>query len=195
MTMNIQHIAPSVVLTSLLFAACTTPPAPCPPVEEHFVHSLSSIPPEADANIAVVEGYLTALTKADADAIRAAAAPNFYANNTFTPADSSDVEGVIADWLRNDSTRSDQRIERVFAECVRVADGNEYAGDWVHYWGTYSATDKATDKPYQVPFFYDARVQDGKITKSYTYFDRLSVFHQLGIAPPPAPAAKKALEK
>ena len=60
---------------------------------------------------------------------------------------------------------------------------------------TAEITDKATGKPYRVPFFFDGRVQDGKITKSYTYFDRLSVFHQLGIAPPPAPAAKKALEK
>ena len=140
--------------------------------------------------MAVVESYLNALIKADEAAIRASVAPGFYANNTFTPPDSSDVEGVIANWIGNDSTRTDQKMEKVFAECVTVAEGNEYAGDWVHFWGTYSATDKATGKPYKVPFFYDARVEDGKITKSYTYFDRLSVFNQLGIAPP-APSKDK----
>ena len=97
------------------------------------------------------------------------------------------MEEVIANWQKNDSTRSDQKLKTIFAECVTVAEGDEYAGDWVHYWAEYSATDNATGKPYTVPFFYDARVEDGKLTKSYTYFDRLSVFHQLGIDPPPAP--------
>lgn len=132
--------------------------------------------------------------KIDAAAIRAACAPGFYANNTFTPPDSSDVEGIIKIWAKNDSTRSDQKLRKVFAECVSVAAGDEYAGDRVHYWGDHTATDKATGKAFRVPFFYDARVEDGKITKSYTYYDRLSVFHQLGISPP-APKAKKEEKK
>jgi len=184
--MKFQMIVFSLALPSLLLMACSAPPAPCPPVEEHFVHPLSSIPATADDNIAVVEGYLNALAKADAAALRAAVAPGFYANNTFTPPDSSDVDGIIKIWMKNDSTRSNQKFEKVFAECVTVAAGDEYAGDWVHYWGTYSATDNATGKPYKVPFFYDARVEGGKITKSYTYYDRLSVYHQLGTKPPAA---------
>ncbi|MEZ4739301.1 MAG: hypothetical protein R2818_08060 [Flavobacteriales bacterium] len=188
--MNTTKKVLAIALPGLLLFSCAAP-EPCPPVPEHYEHPLSSIPEEADANIAVVESYLNALIKADEASIRAAVAPGYYANNTFTPPDSSDVEGVIEGWMKNDSTRSDQRMERVFAECVTVADGNEYAGDWVHYWGTYSATDNATGKPYRVPFFYDARVEGGKITKSYTYFDRLSVFHQLGTTPPAAPAVKK----
>lgn len=181
--MSIRKTAFTIALPGLVLAACSTP-QPAPPVAEQFVHPVLSIPPETDANIAVVEGYLNALLKADAAAIRSATAPGFYANDTYTPEDSSDVDGVIAAWTRNDSTRSDQKIARVWAECVRIAPGNDYAGDWVHYWGTYTATDKATGKPYRVPFFYDSRVQDGKITKSYTYLDRLSVYRQLGVAPP-----------
>jgi len=187
--MTIRNTTFTFAIPGLLLAACSAP-QPCPPVEVHFVHPVSSIPPEADANIAVVEGYLNALVTLDVAAIRAATAPGFYANNTYTPPDSSDVEGVISAWMHNDSTRSDQKLEKVFAECVRVAPGNEYAGDWVHYWGTYYATDKATGKPFRVPFFYDGRVEDGKITKSYTYLDRLSVWNQLGVAPP-VPATRK----
>jgi ketosteroid isomerase-like protein len=148
---------------------------------------MSSIPESADANIAVVENHLNALITANADGIRSTTAPGFYANNTFTPADSSDTDGVIAHWMKNDSARTDQKIEKVFAECVSVAAGDEYAGDWVHFWGTYSAINKAAAKPYKVPFFLDCRVEDGKITKSYLYYDRLSVYHQLGIAAPSAP--------
>ncbi|HQV52008.1 MAG: nuclear transport factor 2 family protein [Flavobacteriales bacterium] len=191
--MKFEKIVFALALPSLLLLACSTPP-PCPPVEEHFVHPLSSIPAAADANIAVVESYLNGLLKADAAAIRAACAPGFYANNTFTPSDSSDVEGIIEMWAKNDSTRSDQKLRKVFAECVSVAAGDEYAGDWVHFWGDYSAKDNATGKSYTVPFFYDARVESGKITKSYMYYDRLSVYHQLGTTPP-APKAKKEEKK
>ncbi len=52
------------------------------------------------------------------------------------------------------------------------------------------ATDKALGKPYTVKFLLDAQVKEGKVVKTYLHFDRLSVFNQLGIAPP-APTAKK----
>lgn len=187
--MKVTKNLSALILGSSLLIACTAPP-PCPDVVEHFTHPLSSIPEAADANIAVVEGFLNGLLKSDGAAVRAATADGFYANNTYTPSDSSDTEAMILHWMHNDSTRTNQKFEKVFAECVTVAGGNEYAGDWVHYWGTYSATDNATGKSYRVPFFFDSRVENGKMTKSYTYLDRLSIYHQLGTTPPPAPGSE-----
>jgi len=65
-----------------------------------------------------------------------------------------------------------------------VAEGEKYAGDWVHFWGRYSATDNATGKSYTVPYFSNTRLEKYKMVEGYIYFDRLSVFHQLGIDPP-----------
>ncbi len=185
----IQRTALATTLSALLLGACTTPP-PCPPVEEHFQHPVLSIPQEADANIALVEGYLNAMISANADGIRGAVAPDFYANNTWFPEDSSDVEGVIKNWMKNDSTRTDQKISKVYAQCIQVADGNEYPGQWVQYWGRYSAKDNETGKPFETKFILDANVKDGKLVKSYLWFDRLSAFHQTGKTPPAAPATK-----
>lgn len=181
--MNIQTTLLHATLGALLLTACSTPP-PCPPVVEHFEHPVFSIPAEADANIAVVENHLNALITANETEIRASVGEGFYANNTWLPADSSDLEGVVAEWLQNDSTRTDQRIKKVSAQSIQIAEGNAYPGQWVQYWGDYSATDKATGKPYTVVFMLDAQVKDGKLVKSYLHYDRLSVFHQLGIDPP-----------
>lgn len=179
----------AVALGGLLFTACSSP-EPCPPAAEHFKHPVYSIPAETDANIALVESYLNAVISADADAIRASVAPGFYSNNTFVPADSSDVEEVIANWMRIDSTRTEQKIVKDFAQSIQVAEGNEYPGQWVQYWGKYTAMHNATGKPFEVKFLFDANVADGKLTKAYMWFDRLSGFHQLGIPPPEAPATQ-----
>lgn len=187
--MRMQTTLLNSALAALLLTACTTPP-PCPPVVEHFEHPVFSIPAEADANIAAVEGYLNALITANDPGIRASVGAGFYANNTWLPADSSDVDGIVDQWMQHDSTRSDQRIKRTFAQAIQIAEGNAYPGHWVQFWGEYSATDKATGKPYTALFMLDAHVKEGKLVKTYLHFDRLSVFNQLGIAPP-APAAEK----
>ncbi len=186
--MRLHHLILSTAVASTLLIACSEP---CPPPAEHFEHAVFSIPLEADANIAVVERYLNALIAADATGIRGAVGDGFYANNTWVPADSSDVEGVIANWMQNDSTRTDQKVTKVFAQSIQIADGNEYPGQWVQYWGSYSATDKATGKSYVVQFLLDGQVKEGKLVKTYTHYDRLSVYQQLGVAPPAATEAKK----
>jgi hypothetical protein len=188
--MNIPKSAFAAALGGLLITACSTAD-PCPQAAEHFTHPIFSIPAEADANIALAENHLNALITVDAAAIRASVAPNFYANNTWFPEDSSDVEGVIQNWSRNDSTRTDQKISKVYAQSIEVADGHEYPGQWVQYWGTYSATDKASGKPFKAKFILDANVKDGRLIKTYLWFDRLSGFHQLGKTPPEAPVAKQ----
>lgn len=172
----------SLALTAgILLVACQEP---CPEPEEVWQHDVVSISPDIDTNIAIVDGYFQALVNADEAGIRAALAPGFYGHNSFVPADSSSVDEVVANWLGNDTTRSDQKIEMLVASCTQVAEGNRFAGDWVHYWGTYSATDNETGKPYVVPFFHNSRVEGGKMTASYLYFDRLAIFHQLGVDPP-----------
>ena len=134
---------------------------------------------------------MNAVISADAAKIRAAVGPGFYSNNTWEPADSMDVDGVIADWTENDSTRTEQKVRKTFAQSIQIAEGNDYPGQWVQYWFDYSATDKATGKPFIVKVLMDAQVKDGRVVKEYAHYDRLSVYRQLGITPPTEPEAKK----
>ncbi|MBX2981717.1 MAG: nuclear transport factor 2 family protein [Flavobacteriales bacterium] len=184
--MRLQQYILLAALGSTLLFGCSEP---CPPAPEHFTHSLLSVPPETDANIAVVEGFLNACVKADVEGMRAAMAPGYHELLQTTPIDSSDAEKVIFDWVAMDSTRTDQQLTMDAVEGIRHASG-EWQGDWVHYWGEYKATHKATGKRFVVPFFFDTQLKDGKLLRAYIYYDMLSVYDQLGIAPPAAPANK-----
>ncbi len=178
----------SLVLSALvLLTACSQP---CPPVPEHFTHPLLSVPPEADANMAVVQGFLDACIKADTVAMRAAMAPGYHELLQIVPEDTTDANGTIADWVRIDSTRTGQQLTTNAVEAICYASGI-WEGDWVHYWGTYKATIKSTGKSFTLPFFFDTQLKDGKMLRSYTYYDRLSVYRQLGITPPMADEKKK----
>ena len=179
--MNTTKTLMIALASGLLMAACQQP---CPEVEEHWHHDVLSISPDIDTNIAIVHAYMNGLITADEEAIRNATAPEFFSVAQRVPADTSTVDEIVEAWSKNDTTRSDQSIKTIAASCERVAEGEEYAGDWVHFWGRYSATDNATGKSYEVPYFFNARIENYKLVEGYSYFDRLSVFHQLGVDPP-----------
>lgn len=181
-----QHTLLAATAATLL-VACS---GPCPPTPDHFAHAVLSVPPETDANIALVEGFLNACIKADEAGMRAAMAPGYHELLQTVPEDTSDVEKIIADWIAIDSTRADQQLTIDAAEGIRYSSG-KWEGDWVHLWGTYQATHKASSKTFKVPFFFDTQLKDGKLLRSYMYYDMLSVYNQLGIAPPAPAAAKK----
>lgn len=181
---NLNNLLIAALGTTML-VACSQP---CPPVPEHFTHPVLSVPPEADANMAVVEGFLNACIKADAAGMRAVMAPGYHELLQTVPEDTSDAEKTIADWIAIDSTRTDQKLSIDAIEAFRYASG-KWEGDWVHVWASYSATHKAPGKPFTVPFFFDTQLKDGKLLRSYIYYDMLSAYNQLGIAPPAA--AKK----
>jgi ketosteroid isomerase-like protein len=183
---TLNHFVIAALSTTLLLA-CSQP---CPPAAEHFTHPVLSVPPEADANMALVEGFLNACLKADTAAMRAAMAPDYHELLQTVPEDTSDVQEAIATWLAIDSTRTDQKLTTDAIEAIRHASG-KWEGDWVHFWGSYSATQKSTGKSFKVPFFFDSQLKDGKLQRSYMYYDLLSVYNQLGIAPPTAVEAKK----
>ena len=179
--MNTTNYLMGLLGSVLLFTACQQP---CPEPEEVWQHPVLSISPDIDTNIAIVNSYMNGLVAADEAAIRNAVSTDFFAVGQRVPADTSSVDEIVETWLRNDTTRSDQEIKAVAVSCERVAEGEEYAGDWVHYWGRYSATDLASGKSYTVPYFFNTRIENYKMVESYIYFDRLSVFHQLGVDPP-----------
>lgn len=184
--MRTTNLLITAAAASALLFACSQP---CPPVPEHFTHPQYSIPPEIDANIALVHGYLEACIKADAGGMRAATDPSYIEHEMLTPVDSMGIDSVIAGNLAIDSLRSGQMLSDISADGVRYATG-EWAGDWVNFFADYSATDKKTGKSFRIPIFFNAQVKNGKLVRSYLYFDRLSVYRQIGVAPP-MPAGTK----
>ncbi len=179
----------TVFLSTAFAALLVSCSQPCPPAAEHFTHPVLSVPPEADANMELVEGFLNACLNVDTVAMLSAMAPDYHELLQTVPEDTSDVEKTIADWIAIDSTRTDQQLTIDAIEAMRYASG-KWQGDWVHVWGSYAATHKVTGKTFKVPFFFDSQVKDGKLLRSYMYYDMLSVYNQLGIAPPSAAEAK-----
>ncbi len=169
---------------ALLGAAACTAPAPPPAAQPEAKPAPIAISTAADSNIAVVQAYLNGLVMADSSAVRGAVSPGFMSYETWIPGDSANVDSVFAGWQHRATTDTDQKLEKTAALSVSVAAGQKFAGDWVYYWGTYSATDKSLGKSYSVPFFCTALMANGKIYKDWTYYDRLAVFDQLGVAPP-----------
>ncbi|MGV9014038.1 MAG: hypothetical protein ACOH13_15710 [Flavobacteriales bacterium] len=143
-----------------------------------------AISPNSGANIAVVNTYLQGLVKRDAAAVRAVVNPGFLSYATWSPGDTSVVDSVIQRWVRIGANRTDQELETTTAFSVTVAPDQQFAGDWVYYWATYTANDTRSGRKLEVPIFTTVYLTDGKLTAEWTYYDRLAIWNQLGIAPP-----------
>lgn len=143
-----------------------------------------AISPNSGANIAVVNTYLQALVKGDAATARAVVNPGFLSYATWSPGDTAVVDSVIQRWERIGAARTDQELNTNTAFSVTVAPDQQFAGDWVYYWANYTANDTRTGNQLEVPLFTTVYLIDGKLSAEWTYYDRLAIWNQLGIAPP-----------
>jgi len=137
------------------------------------------ISPNSETDIAVVQSYIDALLTADSVTLRSVTTSNFQALLVKNPIDSSGIDEVISLWASNLKTRSKQANETVAASSLRVNEG-PYQGDWVQYWGNYSATINETGVEIIVPYFVNSRMKNGKMDRSFSYYDRLAIFEALG---------------
>jgi len=137
------------------------------------------ISPNSEADIAVVQSYIDALLKADSVTLRSVTTSDFQASLVKNPIDSSGIDEVISSWAANLKTRSNQTNETVAVMSVRVNEG-PYQGDWVQYWGNYSASMNETGVDIIVPYFINTRMKNGKMDRSFSYYDRLAIFEAQG---------------
>ena len=145
---------------------------------------VSCTPPEDpqiaidEANTKVVFDYINAATTGDIDAMSAALTDGFW---SYGPAiaDSSSKADNIAGWAANwDSVFTKINYERVATTTKSFAEG-PLAGDWVSDWATITVDYQNGS---QATFRFNGvyRVEDGKITRSTSFYDRADLLTQIG---------------
>jgi ketosteroid isomerase-like protein len=164
---------------AIVSLSCQNQVPPQEPVIEEESGVLS-ISPSMDEDIATVEKYLAALLTSDSATLRQITTSSFYSSLAKDPEDSSDIEAIIKDWAGFQESRSNQRNEQVAASSLKVREGEQYTGTWVQYWGTYSATINETGVEITVPYFSNSLLIDGKIQRTYAYYDRLAIWQAQG---------------
>ena len=121
-----------------------------------------NINPNAEADIATVQGFLENLVKGKAEAAKMAAHENM---KNFGPGvtDSVTVDKMTANWVKNQEAWTDIKINWVGAASILALEG-PFKGTHVYLWGNWSGTNKATGKTATNMFQYTAILHDGKIT-------------------------------
>lgn len=165
----------STLLLTLLVTSCQQP---APEVVE-AEPAVLEISPNMERDIATVRAYLDALLAADTVAMRNALTEDFLGYFVTSPFDTTTVDENIKNWVENNNTRSNQQNTIVASSSLRVNEG-DFVGDWVQIWGRYTAVENSVDIEIVVPYFVNIKMQNGKIDRSFTYYDRLAVYQQLG---------------
>jgi hypothetical protein len=133
-------------------------------------------------NIALATEYLNSLIAADGAVTKGLVSDSFMG---FGPAagDSANIEKVIEQWAANNASRTNQESGLFVTNSLTVTEG-PLLGDWVSMWGTYTANDNKTSMDITVPWHTVAKIENGKITRTQSWFDNLAPAMALGSVVP-----------
>ncbi|MBW2937668.1 nuclear transport factor 2 family protein [Aureisphaera sp. CAU 1614] len=149
---------------------------------------LYDISPNEEANIALVGNFIDALITNKSDALRSMVTAEYMMRGP-SAKDSVNIDQLVSYWAVNDSLRSNQDAGIIIMTSL-VANEGDLKGDWVHVWGTYTANLKGSDFSYNIPWHQVYQIDNGKITRTRTWYDRLDSALDMGTVVP-APAKKK----
>jgi len=138
--------------------------------------------PTADQDIKVFGDYINALlVSGDFDKAKSFLADHFKGFGP-GPNDSATADQVMAIWKENDKTQTNRKVN--FVENSWQVIQGDYKGKWVAMWGEYDCT--INGKQVRVPFQSTARIANGKIDYSTSYWDNWSIYQSLGytLTPP-----------
>jgi hypothetical protein len=130
--------------------------------------------PNAEADKKVVADYYNALAAADTSKVIALMGTKFMLYGP-SAVDSSDAQKEILHWTENYKTQLNRRVSFI-TQSFKVPFG-EFEGNWVCVWGKYKCS--IHDIDISVPFQSTCKVENGKISKIYIYYDNLNVRNQL----------------
>jgi hypothetical protein len=137
--------------------------------------------PTAEADMKTVSDYTNALVSGDLKKAKSLLAKTYMSYGP-SSTDSSDVNQEMANWEENYTRHSDRKVAFV-TQTFKVVSGPQ-KGSWVSLWGTYTFTVNA--KILTLPIQITSSVSNGKMLKSFVYFDNLAIYQQLGytLTPP-----------
>jgi len=130
-------------------------------------------------NLAVIDNYITAVEQMDFDAMDSYLADDYMGIGP-SYGDSINKAGAVASWRKNVQELY-QKIEykRSRNVATKVAEG-ENQGDWVSNWAELEITfrdDRGTVTIWANTVY---QLVDGKIAKSYTFYNEADALRQLG---------------
>jgi len=135
----------------------------------------------ADKDLKTVSNFINALVAGDFTTAKSLMADNYKASGP-SPKDSATRDQEITNWTEGNKTQTDRKTSFV-SETFRVLQGDQKV-DWVSVWGDYSFTQNGTTVKF--PYQYTAHLTDGKIDRSFVYYDRQYISETLGykLVPP-----------
>ncbi|MBJ7879855.1 hypothetical protein [Gelidibacter salicanalis] len=131
--------------------------------------------PTAEEDIKVVADYLDALLKNKMD-IAAGLLADTYVGAGPAHQETETKATSIESWKAIHKARTGQKNDYV-RNSFRVIDG-DLKGDWVSVWGTYTFTQN--NITVNLPYQFTAMVDNGKISKSFIYYDRMAINTAMG---------------
>ncbi len=154
-------------------------------VEEARLYDIS---PNEEANMALVNSFIDAIITNKPDALKSLVTDDYMFRGP-SAKDSVNVDQLAANWAAVDSLRTNQDPGIIVMTSL-VANEGDLKGDWVHVWGTYTANVKGSDFSYNVPWHQVHQIDNGKIARTRTWYDRLDSALEMGTVVP-APPKKK----
>ncbi|MEP1033070.1 hypothetical protein [Ekhidna sp.] len=141
--------------------------------------------PNSTSYIESVQQLVDAMLYGDSTALIDLTTDDFLSIYVTNPMDTASREDFIKDWISFQTSRSNQQNDRLAASSLKVNEG-DYIGDWVQYWGNYSATLVDADTSLVIPYFLNLQLTNGKISRMYSYYDRVPIWQAVGyqITPP-----------
>jgi len=137
--------------------------------------------PNAEKDLKTVGDFINALVAGDFTTAKSLMADNYKAMGP-SPKDSATRDQEIMNWTEGNKTQLDRKTSFV-SQTFRVLQGDQ-KGDWVSVWGDYSFTQDG--KTVKFPYQYTAHLTNGKIDRSFVYYDRQYISETLGykLVPP-----------
>ena len=179
---SISYLFSLLALASVSFYSCT--PAVSEKAAEDTEQSTRTyhVSENDVANIAIATDYINSLVTGDGSVAKGLVNPNFMSYGP-SVGDSATIEQVMARWVTNAATRTEQEVGLFVSTALTVTEGS-LTGDWVNMWGTYTANDNKSGLDVQVPWHSVSKIENGKISMARAWFDNLAPAIALGTVAP-----------
>ena len=133
----------------------------------------------ADANTALIENYVKAVQGLDYDIMESILDDNYVG---FGPSfnDSINKELAVSNWKSNIENLYESITYNESRNLAQFVEKGKNSGEWVSNWAELSIVYKKDKKKVTLMTNTIYKIENGKIVKSYTFYNEADVLEQLG---------------
>ena len=133
----------------------------------------------ADANTALIENYVKAVENLDYDIMESILDDNYVG---FGPSfnDSINKELAVSNWKSNIENLYESITYNESRNLAQFVEKGKNSGEWVSNWAELSIVYKKDKKKVSLMTNTIYKIENGKIVKSYTFYNEADVLEQLG---------------